>query len=321
MRRRALVLVLGGVAAAWPFALWAQPQRGVWRIGYLAASPRPTDDVFRHALRELGYIEGHNLTILCRWGESGNYEAMAQDLVRLNVDLIVAVGSPAAQAAKNATRRIPIVFYLVGDPVGYGIIPSLAHPGSNITGMSTQLSAFAPKGLQFIKEIVPMAAKLAILGDPSNPGTNATIKAVEAGALTLGLTTAFYGDAISDELTRTFTAILRERPDALFVIPNLFPRTQRLRIIEFALTNRIPALYGLKEYVTDGGLISLGPNRDDIARRAAGVLDKILKGAQPADIPVEQPTTFELVINLTTAKTLGLTIPQWILVRADEVIE
>jgi putative ABC transport system substrate-binding protein len=321
MQRRALVLALGGVAGARPFALSAQPQRGVWRIGYLAASPRPTDDVFRQALRELGYIEGHSLTILYRWGGITDNEAMAQDLVRLNVDLIVAVGASAARAAKNATGTIPIVFYLVGDPVGYGIVSSLAHPDSNITGMSTQLSDFVPKGLQFIKEIIPMAAKLAILGDPNNPGTKTTITAIATGAITLGFKTAFYDDAILDELTTTFAAVLRERPDVLFVIPNLYPRTQRLRIIEFALTNRIPALYGSKEYVTDGGLISLGPNRDDIAIRAAGILDKILRGTKPGDIPIEQPTKFELVINLTTAKSLGLAIPQLILLRADEVIE
>jgi len=207
MRRRALVLALGGVAAGRHPALGAQPQRGVWRIGYLAASPRPTDDVFRQALSDLGYIEGHNLTILHRWAESGgNNEAMAQDLVRLNVDLIVAVGSPAARAAKNVTQKIPIVFYLVGDPVGYGITSSLAHPNGNITGMSTQLSDFAPKGLQFIKEIIPTAAKLAILGDPNNPGTSATITAVTAGARILGFHTEFFDDAILDELPTTFAA-------------------------------------------------------------------------------------------------------------------
>ncbi len=254
-------------------------------------------------------------------GRKRRLRGLAQDLVRLNVDLIVAVASPAARAAKDATRRIPIVITQVGDPVAYGFVASLARPDSNITGMSSQLSEIGPKGRQFIKEIVPTAARLAILGDPINPGTNATLAAIEGRALTLGLKTTFYGVAVLDDPTTTFTAILSERPDALFVIPNPFPSTQRVRIIEFAATNRVPALYGLKEYVPEGGLMSLGPNRDEMVSRAAGVVDKILKGTKPADIPVEQPTKFELAINLRTAKALGLTIPQSILARADEVIE
>jgi putative tryptophan/tyrosine transport system substrate-binding protein len=269
----------------------------------------------------LGYIDGHNVTILYRWGESDNYKDLAQDLVRLRVDVIVAVASAAVQAAKDATKTIPIVFTQVGDPVTYGFVASLARPGGNITGMSSQLSEVGPKGLQFIKEVIPTAVKLAVLGDPTNPGNNATMTAIEAVALALGLMPAFFRATMSDDLSTTFTAILRERPDALFVIPNQVPRTRRAEIIDFALTNRIPAFYGLKEYVTEGGLMSFGPNRDDMARRAAGILDKILKGAKPADLPVEQPTKFQLVINLKTASKVGLEISPLILAQADEVIE
>ena len=318
MYRRDFITLLGG-AAAWPLA--ARAQQAVWRIGYLAESPHPTDDVFRHTLSELGYVEGHNLTIFYRWGESGDYGPLADDLVRLNVDLIVAVASPATHAAKVATKTIPIVFTRVGDPVAYGFTASLARPGGNVTGMSSQLSEIGPKGLQFMKEIIPTAAKLAMVGDPSNPGTNATITSVEATALTLGFKSKFYGITKSDEFTATLTAILRERPDALFVTPDPFFYTQRARIIDFALTSRIPAIYGLKEFVTDGGLMALGPKRDDMVKRAAVLVDKILKGAKPADLPVEQPVKFEFVINLKTAKALGLEVPPTLLARADEVIE
>jgi putative ABC transport system substrate-binding protein len=289
--------------------------------GTYRSPPRPTDEVFRQALHDLGYIEGRNLTILYRWGERGNYGQLAEELVRVNVDLIVAVASPATRAAKNATKTIPIVFTQVGDPVAYGFIASLARPGENITGMSSQLSEIGPKALQFIKAIIPASAKLAILGNPSNPGTSATVASVGAAALTLGFKTKFYGVEKSDKLTTVLTAILRVRPDTLFVIPDPFLRAQRARIIDFALTNRIPAIYGLKEYVTDGGLMSVGPNRDEMASHAAVLVDKILQGAKPGDLPVEQPMKFELVINLKTAKTLGLTIPQSLLLRADEVIQ
>ncbi len=319
-RRAFISSVAGGLLAA-PLAAEAQSAEKVWLIGYLAESPRPTDDVFRQALRELGYVEGRNLTIFYRWGRSGNYGPLAEDLVRLNVDLIVAVASPATRAAKHATKTIPIVITQVGDPVAYGFIASLARPGGNITGMSSQLSEIGPKGLEFIKEIIPMATKLAILGDPNNPGTKATLTSVGAAARNLGFKTEFYGVVKSDEFTTTFTAILHKRPDALFVIPDPFIYTQRARVIDFALTNRIPAIYGLKEYVTDGGLMAFGPNRDDMASRAATFVDKILKGAKPADLPVEQPTKFELVINAKAAKALGLTIPPSLLLRADDIIQ
>jgi ABC-type uncharacterized transport system substrate-binding protein len=241
--------------------------------------------------------------------------------VQAKVDLIVAVASSATRAAKDATKTIPIVITSVGDPVAYGFVPSLARPGGNITGMSSGLTEIGPKGLQFIKEIHPRAAWVAILGNPNTPGHSATVRSVEAAASTEGLKSRVYGAAKSDNVTTMFTAILRKRPDALFVTPDHFLFTQRARIIDFALTNRLLAVYGLKEYVPDGGLMALGPNRDEMYRRAATFVDKILKGAKPADLPIEQPTKFELVINLRTAKALGLTLPPSVLLRADQVIE
>jgi ABC-type uncharacterized transport system substrate-binding protein len=321
MRRIGLAVILASSLALVPLAAEPQPVGRMTRIGYLAVSPRPTDEVFRQALRDLGYIEGQNLTILHRWGESGNYAPLAEDLVQSKVDLIVAVASPATRAAKDATRTIPIVITDVGDPVAYGFVPSLARPGGNITGMSAGLIEIGPKGLQFIKEVHPMAAWVAILGNPNNPGHSATVRSVEAAAPTVGLKTRVYVATKPEEITTMFTAILRERPDALFVIPDHFLFTQRARIIDFALTNRVPAVYGLKEYVPDGGLMALGPNREEMFRRAALHVDKILKGAKPADLPIEQPTKFELVINLKTAKALGLNIPQTLLLRVDQVIE
>jgi len=299
----------------------AQPASKMARIGYLAVSPRPTDEVFRRSLRELGYVEGENLTIFYRWGESGDYAPLADDLVRAKVDLIVAVASPATRAAREATKTIPIVITDVGDPVAYGFVPSLARPGGNITGMSAGLSEIGAKGLQFIKEIHPTAAWVAILTNQSNPGHTATIKSLEAAAPGLGLKIRVYVAAKPDDLTPMFTAIVRERPDALFVNPDHFLFTQRARILDFALTNRFPAVYGLKEYVPDGGLLALGPNRDEMFRLTALYVDKILKGTKPSDLPVEQPTKFELIINLKRAKTLGLTIPPSLLLRTDQVIE
>jgi putative tryptophan/tyrosine transport system substrate-binding protein len=319
VRRREFLI--GGIAGISSRTASARQQSKVWQIGYLAESPRPTDDVFRQTLRELGYIEGRNLKIFYRWANSGDYKSLAEDLVRQQVDLIVAVASPATRAAEDATQSIPIVMTEIGDPVAYGFVASLARPGGNITGMSAQLSETIPKGLQFMKEIIPTAAKLAMIVTPNNPGTNATVAVVVAAAQTLGLDAKVYGVVKSDDFSDAFAAILRERPDALYVIPDHFLYTQRARIIDFARSNQIPAVYGVREYVTDGGLAALSPDRNNMAIRAAAQVDKILKGAKPAQLPVEQPTKFKVFINLGTARALGLVIPQSILARADEVIE
>ena len=237
-----------------------------------------------------------------------------------NVDLIVTVASPATRAVKDRTTRIPIVFVDVGDPVAYGFIPSLAHPGGNMTGMSMQLSEIGVKGIQYMKEILPRATKLVVLGNQKNPGNPSMLTSVVGAASPLGFETKYH-EVVSGDVMGTLTAVLQDKPDVLFVIPDTFLYTRRRQIIDFTHTNRIAALYGLKEYVQEGGLMALGPNREEAFRRAAEIVDKILKGANPADIPVEQPTKFELLINLKTAKALGLVIPDHLIMTADEVIE
>jgi putative ABC transport system substrate-binding protein len=255
-----------------------------------------------------------------RWPAGGSFALLADDLVAQNVDLIVAVASPATRAVKERTTRIPIVIVDVGDPVAYGFIPSLAHPGGNITGMSMQLSEIGVKGIQYMKEILPTAAKLVVLGNEKNPGNPSMLTSVVGAASPLRFETKYH-EVMSGDIAGTLAAILQDQPDVLFVIPDIFLYTQRRQIIDFALTNRIPALYGLKEYVPEGGLMALGPNREQVFRRAAEIVDKLLKGANPADVPVEQPTRFELLINLKTAKALGLVIPVHLITIADEVIE
>ena len=321
MKRREFIALLGGTAVAWPLAARAQQVAKVWRIGYLAESRRQVDEIFRQSLRKLGYIEGSNLTMVYRWAGGGSFEPLADDLVAQNVDLIVAVASPATRAVKERTTRIPIVIVDVGDPVAYGFVPSLAHPGGNITGMSMQMSEIGVKGLQFMKEMLPTAARLVVLANENNPSNPFWRTGVVGAASRLGFVETKYHEVTSGDLAGTLTAILRDQPDVLYVSADIFLYTQRRQIIDFTLTNRIPALYGLKGYVPDGGLMAVGPNREEVFRRAAEIADKILKGAKPADVPVEQPTKFELLINLKTAKALGLVVPVHLITIADEVIE
>ena len=319
IRRREFIPLIGG-AAAWPLAGHAQVTK-LWRIGYLAESRRQVDEIFRQSLRKLGYIEGSNLTMIYRWAQGGSFEPLADDLVAQDVDLIVAVTSPATRAVKERTTQIPIVIVGVGDPVAYGFVRSLGHPGGNITGMSMQMSEIAVKGLQYMKEMLPTAARLVVLANENNPGNPSARTSVVDAASRLGFVETKYHEVTSGDLAGTLTAILRDQPDVLYVTPDNFLYTRRRQIIDFTLTNRIPALYGLKEYVPDGGLIAVGPNREEAFRRAAEIVDKILKGAKPADIPVEQPTRFELLINLKTAKALGLVVPDDLITIADQVIE
>jgi putative ABC transport system substrate-binding protein len=318
MRRRNFISLVGG-AAAWPLATHAEVAK-VWRIGYLAETRRQVDEIFRQSLRKLGYIEGSNVTMIYRWAAGGSFDPLADDLMTQNVDLIVAVASPATRAVKARTTRIPIVIVDVGDPVASGFISSLARPGENITGMSMQSSEIGAKGIQYMKEILPTATGLRVLFNEENPGSQSLLTSVRGAASSLGFETKYY-KVTSGDIGRTLTTIRQDLPDVLLVSADIFLHTQRRQIIDFTLTNRIPALYGLKEYVPEGGLMSLGPNREEAFRRAAEIVDKILKGAKPADIPVEQPTKFELLLNLRTAKALGLTVPPTLLAIADEVIE
>ena len=320
IRRRKFITLIGS-AAAWPLAGHAQQVAKLWRIGYLAESRRQVDEIFRQSLRKLGYVEGSNLTMIYRWAQGGSFEPLADDLVAQDVDLIIAVASPATRAVKERTTRIPIVIVDVGDPVAFGFVPSLAHPGGNITGMSMQMSEIFVKGLQYMKEMLPTAARLVVLANENNPGNLSARTSVVDAASRLGFVETKYHEVTSGDLAGTLTAILRDQPDMLFVSADIFLYTQRRQIIDFTLTNRIPALYGLKGYVPDGGLMAVGPNREEVFRRAAEIVDKILKGAKPADVPVEQPTKFELLINLKTAKALGLMVPVHLITIADEVIE
>ena len=329
LKRREFILLLGSVAFAWPVALRAQQVKKVPRIGYLSpgsASPGPLayHDEFQRGLRELGYIEGQNILIEYRFAE-GMFERLADlatELVKLNVDVIVSVVTQASLAAKNATTTIPIVIVSVGDPVGVGLVPSLARPGANVTGTSAMTSGVVGKSLELLKEALPTVSPVAVLWNPNNPVFQGEIlRETETAAAKLGVEVKTFGVRAPDELERTFAAIASARAASLLVLPDPLFSAYTARIATLAVNNRLPAMYGLKEDVVAGGLLAYGPKYADLYRRAASYVDKILKGAKPADLPVEQPTTFELTINLNTARILGLAIPPAVLAIADEVIE
>jgi putative ABC transport system substrate-binding protein len=324
MRRIGLAVVLALSLTLVPLATGAQPASKVPRIGYLSPTTAPTfEDAFRQGLRELGYVEDRNIAIEYRWAE-GKYERLPQlaaDLVRLKVDVILAVTTSATQAAKAATRTIPIVFTLVADPVTSGLVPSLGRPRGNITGLPSIASEIIGKQLELLKETVARVSRVAILQNPDAGSHQFMVREAAGAARTLGVQLRVLGARSPNDLDAAFTAITRERADALLVLADPFFRTHRARIADFAAKSRLPSVSGEREHTEVGCLMSYGPSRLDIFRRAATYVDKILKGAKPADLPVEQPTKFELIINLKTAKALGLTIPQSILTRADEVIQ
>ena len=323
--RRELLVALGGTAVAWPLAASAQ-QPGKPTVGffgaYTAAVQSPWTAAFVQRLRELGWVEGHNLAIDYRWaeGRSERYAEIAAEFVRLKVDVIVTVTTPVAVAAKQATSVIPIVFAAVSNPVGTGLVPSLARPGGNVTGLSNLISDTGSKKLQFLREIVPDLGRLAIIANVSNPAVVLELDEVQAAARTLGLEVAISEVRRVDDIAYAFDA-LKGRADALYVCADPLMYTNRIRINTLALGLRLPTMHGLRGYVEAGGLMSYGTNIANLFRRAGDLVDKILRGAKPGDIPVEQPTKFDLVINLTTAKALGLTIPESFLLSADEVIE
>jgi putative ABC transport system substrate-binding protein len=328
MRRREFISLFGG-AAAWPFAARAQQVGKVPRIGYLSpgsATPGPLayHDEFRRGLRELGYVEGRNIVIEYRFAD-GNFDRLAQlaaELVQLNVDVIVSVVTQASLAAKNATSTIPIVIVSVGDPVGAGLVTSLARPGANVTGNSAMTTEVIGKSLGLFKQTVPKVSPMAVLWNPDNVVYQGQIlRETEVAARTLGIQLQMFGARSPDEFDRTFAAIADARAASLLVLPDPVFSAYTTRIADLANKSRLPAMYGLREDAAAGGLLAYGPKYADLYRRAASYVDKILKGAKPADLPVEQPTKFEFIINLKTARTLGLTIPAGILAIADEVIE
>ena len=329
MKRREFITLIGGAAAAsiaWPLAAIAQQSGKLRTIGFLGPNTRSgaSDWVAALAqrLRELGWIEGRTVTIEYRWAE-GSEERLAEiaaEFVRLKVDVIVTSGTPAVMASKQATSVIPIVFATAGDPVGSGLVASLARPGGNVTGLATLVADLAGKRLELLREIVPGLGRLAIMGNASNPFTVLELDEVQAAAGTLGLEVVTLEIRRAQDIAPAFEA-LKSRVDALYVCTDALANTNRIRISTSALGVRLPTMHGSRDYVEAGGLMSYGPNYPDLFRRSGDYVDKILHGAKPGDIPVEQPTKYELVLNLTTAKALGLTVPPSLLARADEVIE
>jgi putative ABC transport system substrate-binding protein len=324
VRRRDVIQLLSGAAAAFPFVARAQQAGKLPIIGYLGTTTPSTQNqwitAFVQRLRELGWIEGRTVAFEYRWAEGRNerFGEIAAEFVRLKVDVMITNGTPAVIAAKQATSVIPIVFGATGDPVGTGVIASLARPGGNVTGLSLQSADLAGKRLGLLREVVPGLTRLAILANAVNPNAVLEIREVQAAARTLGL------EVVTPEIRRAediAPAIegLKDRAEALYVHPLV--TTNQVRINTLALGARLPTMHYIRENVEAGGLMSYGAHVPDLFRRAGDYVDKILRGANPADLPVEQPTKFDLVINLTTAKALGLKIPESFLLRADQVID
>jgi ABC-type uncharacterized transport system substrate-binding protein len=325
--RRDFITLLGG-AAAWPFAVYAQTGKLV-RLGYLDGGARadPTTQNLRRqfvlGMRDLGYNEGRDYLLEERYaaGQLDSFPTYAHELVELPVDMIVAGGEAAIRAAKRATSQIPIVMTLAADPIGSGLVPNLAHPGGNLTGMSALASDLAGKRVELLKELVPKAKRVAVLWNPSNQSKVTEWKDTQIAAQSVGLGLVPVEAQTPAELDPALAAIRRERPDAMIAFTESFTLAFRQKIGEFALANRLPMVAELREFAVLGGLASYGTSRADLWRRAASYVVKISRGANPGDLPVEQPTRFDLVINLKTAKVLGLTVPDSLLARADEVIE
>ena len=324
MRRRDFTKAIV-LTSVWPLAARAQP-RAKPTVGLLVPGRRSMWSewvgAFEQRLRELGWIEGRGVAIDYRWAEDKEerFDEIAADFVRLNVDLIVTAGTPAVLAAKRATSLIPIVFAAAADPVGAGLVASLARPGGNITGLSLQMPDLAGKRLELLREVVPALRALAIMGNVGNRGTVLEIAEVQAAAETLGLEVAKFEIRRAEDIGPAIET-LKGRAEALYVVSDPLVVSDRGRINALALGVKMPTLYSVEENVRAGGHLSYGPDRTEMWRRAADLVDKILRGAKPGEIPVEQPTKFKLVINLNTANALGLNVPPTLLARADEVIE
>jgi ABC-type uncharacterized transport system substrate-binding protein len=330
LSRREFVSSLAALAASpaivfKPQNAYAQQPASPRRIGVLLAAISPESkeaQAFRQGLRDAGYSEGRDVVIEWRTA-SGDYARLpelAADLVQHKVDVIVVQSTPAAQAAQRATSTIPIVMATVADPVGSGLVASLAHPGGNVTGLSMMVVELSAKRLQLLKEALPRVARVAVLWNPATPYHPKAIEDLKAVAPSLSIELSFVGARTPEEFGPAFSAASRAHAQALYVIEDASFFTHRTTLLKLASTTRLPAVYGPRQFVDEGGLMSYGANFADHLRRSAGYVDKILKGAKPGDLPIEQPTKFELVVNLKTAKTLGITIPQSILLRADEVI-
>jgi putative ABC transport system substrate-binding protein len=324
MRRREFIAFVGGTAAAWPLAARAQKSDKVPIIGFLGATTptvwSPFVTAFLQRLRELGWIDGSTVAIEYRWAQGRDelYAEFAAEFVRLKVDVILTAGTDATIAVKKTTSEIPIVFAAVGDPVGTGLVASLAHPGGNVTGLSNEQVDLAGYRLELLHEVVPSVRRVALLGNIGSPLILLEMKAAEEAAPRLGLEVFRLGVKKAEEIESAMESV-RDRADALYVCTDPLISTNRVSINILAIGEKLPTMNSFREYVQAGGLISYGPNFPDLFRRAGDFVDKILRGVKPADLPVEQPVKFDLMINTTTAKVLGLTIPEKILVRASEV--
>ena len=326
MKRREFITLIGGAAAAWPLVARGQQPGKLPTIGYLGEAT-PAADRQRVAslvqqLRERGWIEGRTITTHFRWAE-GRTEQLAEitaEFVRLKVDVIVTSSTPPTVAAKQATSVIPIVFASAGDPVRTGLVASLARPGGNVTGLSLQQADTASKRLELLREVMPNLRRLAIMGNMDNPASVLEMREIREACAALGLEVDALEIRRAEDIAPAFDA-LKGRADALYVCLDTVLISNRIRINTLALVARLPTMHGERDFVEVGGLMSYGPNFAELWRRSAEYVDKILRGAKPADLPVEQPTKFELVINLITAKALGLDLPAALLARADEVIE
>jgi putative ABC transport system substrate-binding protein len=324
VKRRAFMTLLGG-AAAWPLAARAQQPTKTYRIGMLETiSPALNAaqfDAFRKSLRELGYVEGQNYTFEYRSadGQAERFPDLAAELVRVGVDLIVTRGTPATIAAKNATSIIPVIMASVGEPLL--VVDSLARPGSNVTGLSAFVNVMTSKRLELTKELVPAISKIGLFHNMSNPVAPPQWEETKQAARSLGIQSVLFDVRSREDVGRAFETAVRQKVDALLIGVDGLTQVYRQMIADLATRNSLPAVYSGREYVEAGGLLSYAVSYPDLYRRAAAYVDKVFKGAKPADLPVEQPTKFELIINLKTAKAIGLTVPESFLLRADEVIE
>jgi ABC-type uncharacterized transport system substrate-binding protein len=327
MRRREFIALVGGVAVAWARMANAQQAGRIYRIGMLETiSPALNTanyDAFHQTLRQLGYIEGQNLVIEYRSadGRSERFPALAAELVGLRVDVIVTRGTPAALAAKQATVTIPVVMAAIGEPLGVGVVDSLAHPGSNVTGFSAFVTELAGKRVELAKEMFPGRSKVALLNNKSNPVIPPQWEETKRAAGLLGLDAVFLDVRTADDIADAFETAVKQRVDMLLVGIDAVTQASRQHIVELAAKHRLPAVYASREFVDVGGLMTYGVSYPQLYFRTAGLVDRILKGAKPGDIPVQQPTKLELIINARAAKAIGLDLPATSLDRADEVIE
>jgi putative ABC transport system substrate-binding protein len=326
MNRRAFLTLLSGTAT-YPLAARAQQRPNIPRIGYLFSftqtEGRHLWEACRQGLRELGYVEGRSISVEPRFAE-GRHErlpVLADELVRRNVDIIVSAATPASRAAKAATTTIPIVIVAVGEPVKVGLVTSLARPGGNVTGLSLLTTDLSGKRLELLREFVPKLARVGVLKNPDNPVSAVFWEETQAAARNLGIELQSTDARNPKQIDGAFEQVAARRDDAIIVFDDPVLWSHRARVVELAAARRIPAMYGLRDFVDVGGLMSYGPDRPDQYRRTAIFVDKIIKGAKPADLPVERPTKFELIFNRKTARALGLEVPTSLLLRADEIVE